>query len=274
MFKITEAPSKYRHVETMSIEEITAHINCEDKTVPLAVEKALPRLNKLIEAVVAKLEQGGRLFYLGAGSGGRLSVLDSIELPTTYGVPSGLVNVILAGGVEHLVEALEEMEDDTEAGWKMLAEKEVSENDIVIGISASGTTPFVLASLTKCKEYNITTGCIVSNPNSPIASQADFPVEVITGAEFITGSTRMKCGTAQKIIFDMISTTTMARLERVEDNQMVNVKLINEKIIDRSVKIFMEKSGLAEYEKAKEILLKFGSVRKALDEPIWSVDNQ
>jgi N-acetylmuramic acid 6-phosphate etherase len=214
---------------------------------------------------VNKLESGGRLFYLGAGSGGRLSVLDVIELPTTYGVEPGMVDVILAGGKENLVLALEEKEDDTEAGWKMLVEKNISTKDIVLGISASGSTPFVLSALTQCQKNNITTGCIVSNPDSTIAAKANYPVEVITGPEFICGSTRMKCATAQKMLFDMISTTTMIRLGRVEDNRMVNVKLINDKITDRAVKMLMEKSGLSDYDQVKEILLTNGSVKKALD---------
>lgn len=249
----------------MTVAELTASINTEDKSVALAIEKALPRVNALIEAIVERLRDGGRMFYLGAGSGGRLSVLDAIELPTTYGVEKGMIDVILAGGVERLVEAREEMEDDTEAGWQMLTEKGVSTKDIVVGISASGTTPFVLAALKTCREHGVATGCIVSNPESPIAAQADYPVEVITGPEFVSGSTRMKCGTAQKMLFDMISTTTMIQLGRVIDNRMVNVKLINNKIIDRSVKMLMEKGGIDDYARAKEILVQHGSVKKALD---------
>lgn len=265
MTKITEQAGKYRDLEKKSIQELTASINTEDKTVALAIEKELPKINALIEAIVNKLESGGRLFYLGAGSGGRLSVLDVIELPTTYGVEPGMVDVILAGGKENLVLALEEKEDDTEAGWQMLVEKNITEKDIVLGISASGSTPFVLSALTQCQKNNITTGCIVSNPDSTIAAKANYPVEVITGPEFICGSTRMKCATAQKMLFDMISTTTMIRLGRVEDNRMVNVKLINDKITDRAVKMLMEKSGLSDYNQVKEILLTNGSVKKALD---------
>lgn len=265
MIRITEQPSLYRHLEKMSVEELTANINNEDKKVALAIEKALPQLNKLITAIVEKLQDGGRMFYLGAGSGGRLSVLDAIELPTTYGIEKGIVNVILAGGVEHLIEAPEEKEDDTEAGWNELVKHDISSKDIVVGISASGTTPFVLSALHQCKVNNIVAGCIVSNPGSPIAAAAAIPVEVITGPEFVTGSTRMKAGTAQKMIFDMISTTTMIRLGRVEDNSMVNVLLINDKITDRAVKILMEKASLKNYEDAKTILLKYGSVKKAMD---------
>lgn len=265
MIKITEQPGKNRDLEKKSIAELTAAINAEDKTVAFEIEKALPQINALIESVVSHLEAGGRMFYLGAGSGGRLSVLDIIELPTTYGIEPGIVDVILAGGKENLVQALEEKEDDTEAGWQMLLEKNISDKDMVVGISASGTTPFVLSALMACKENNVTTGCIVSNPDSPIAQYADFPIEVITGPEFICGSTRMKCATAQKMLFDMISTTTMVRLGRVEDNRMVNVKLINDKITDRAVKMLMEKSAITDYDKAKALLLANGSVRKALD---------
>jgi N-acetylmuramic acid 6-phosphate etherase len=265
MHRITEDPSPHRHLETRSIEEITALINQEDKTVPLAIEKALPQLNELIAAIVEKLKAGGRYFYLGAGSGGRLSVLDAIELPTTYGIPKGIVNVVLAGGVEQLHLAPEEKEDEPETGWQELQNYKISPNDLVIGISASGTTPFVLGALTHCRENGIPTGCIVSNPGSPIAAQADYPVEVITGPEFITGSTRMKCGTAQKIIFDMISTTAMIQLGRVKDNRMVNVLLINDKITDRAVKMLMELGGVADYDTAKALLLDKGSVQAALD---------
>ncbi|NHE59075.1 N-acetylmuramic acid 6-phosphate etherase [Cyclobacterium plantarum] len=265
MTRITEQDSLYRHLEKMSIAELTAHINNEDKKVALAIEKVLPEINLLIGSIVKQLEAGGRLFYLGAGSGGRLSVLDAIELPTTYGIPKGIVNVILAGGVEHLIEAREEEEDNREAGWLALQSHDISAKDFVLGISASGTTPFVLASLKACRQNGIPTGCIVSNPESAIASQADFPVEVITGPEFVTGSTRMKSGTAQKMIFDMISTTAMIRLGRVEDNKMVNVLLINDKIIDRSVKMLMERSGITDYEKAKALLTEKGSVKKALN---------
>jgi N-acetylmuramic acid 6-phosphate etherase len=265
MTRITEQPSSYRNLEKMSVEELTKNINNEDKLVAIAIEKALPSLNKLITAIIQKLKNGGRMFYLGAGSGGRLSVLDAIELPTTYGIEKGIVNVILAGGIPRLAEAREEMEDSVMEGWNELQQHGISEKDIVVGITASGTTPFVVGGLAECRKNNITTGCIVSNPDSPAAAQADYPVEVITGPEFVTGSTRMKCGTAQKMIFDIISTTTMIQLGRVEDNKMVNVLLINDKITDRAVKILMEKSGIADYDEAKTILLKYGSVKKAMD---------
>jgi N-acetylmuramic acid 6-phosphate etherase len=265
MIKITEQPSHHRQLETKTVEEITSLINMEDASVATAIKKALPKVNKLIHAIVDKLKHGGRMFYLGAGSGGRLSVLDVIELPTTFGIEKGLVNSILAGGTEHLIKAREEMEDNFSEGWERLTNENVSAKDIVIGISASGTTPFVLGALEACRKNNITTGCIVSNPGSPIAELADFPVEVITGPEFITGSTRMKCGTAQKMLFDMISTTAMIQLGRVEDNQMVNVMLINDKITDRAVKMLMGKTGIVDYDEAKKILLEHGSVKTASD---------
>lgn len=266
MTRITEQPSKHRNLEQKSIEEITALINQEDQSVALAIEKALPQINRLITAIVGQLKNGGRMFYLGAGSGGRLSVLDALELPTTYGIPKGIIEVVLAGGVDRLAEAPEEKEDEPETGWQELLQRQVSPKDIVVGISASGTTPFVLGALTHCRESGIPCGCIVSNPDSPIAAQANYPVEVITGPEFITGSTRMKCGSAQKFIFDMISTTTMIQLGRVKDNKMVHVALINDKITDRAVKMLMEMGGPTNYNDAKNLLLEKGSVQRALDE--------
>jgi N-acetylmuramic acid 6-phosphate etherase len=265
MDRITEQPSLYRDLETKRIEEITASINAEDRKVALAIEASLPQLNRLIGRITEALRAGGRLFYLGAGSGGRLSVLDVIELPTTYGIERGRFNVVLAGGIEHLAEAPEEKEDEPEAGWLELQACGVSSRDVVVGVSASGTTPFVLGGLTRCRSHGIPTGCLVSNPGTPIAAQADYPVEVITGPEFITGSTRMKCGTMQKMVFDMISTTVMIQLGRVKDNRMVNVMLINEKITDRAVRMLMEFAGMSSYEEASRVLHEQGSVQRALD---------
>ncbi|MFC7525709.1 N-acetylmuramic acid 6-phosphate etherase [Parapedobacter sp. GCM10030251] len=263
--RVTESPSVHRHLEKKSVDELIGLINQEDQSVAFQIKQALPQLSQLIKAIVEKISAGGRLFYVGAGSGGRLSVLDVIELPTTYGIPKGVFNVILAGGIDRLADALEEKEDDTEEAWQKLQAANITPGDIVVGISASGTTPFVLAALNRCKQQGIATGCIVSNPDSPIAAASTFPVEVVTGPEFITGSTRMKCGTAQKMIFDMISTTTMIQLGRVEDNSMVNVALINDKITDRAVRMLMEKSGISDYGDAKHILLEHGSVKQALE---------
>ena len=265
MERITEQPSKYRHLEKMSVDELITNINKEDQTVALAIEKQLPHISRLITAIENQLKAGGRLFYLGCGSGGRLSVLDKIELPNTYGIEKGVINVILSGGEENLVLALEETEDDEADAWNQLQAFQVSVNDFVFGISASGTTPFVLAGLKKCREHHIPCGCIVGNPDSPIAAASDYPIEVITGPEFVTGSTRMKCGTVQKMLFDMISTTVLIRLGRVEDNRMVNCRLINNKVVDRSVKMLMEKKGLTDYDQAKELILKFGNVKKSMN---------
>ncbi len=263
--KLTEQPSPHRHLEKRSIEDITSLINKEDATVAAAIQKVLPAVNLLIHAIVDTLRKGGRMFYVGAGSGGRLSVLDVIELPTTYGLQKGIVNTILAGGIPRLAEAREQMEDEPLAGWEALKAENISARDIVIGISASGTTPFVLGALKACRHHGILTGCIVSNPESPIAAVSDYPIEVLTGPEFITGSTRMKCGTAQKMLFDLISTTTMIQLGHVEDNQMVDVLLINDKITDRAVRMLMEKAVITDYATARTLLLDHGSVRKALD---------
>lgn len=264
MERITEMPSPYRNLESKTIEELVGYINEEDHRVASAVKQAQPQLVRLIERIVAHVETGGRLFYVGAGSGGRLSVLDVIELPTTYGIAKGVFNVILAGGIDRLADALEEEEDNTEAAWLELKNQNVHAGDIVVGVSASGTTPFVLEALKTCQKKGISTGCIVSNPESPIAAVSDYPVEVITGPEFVTGSTRMKAGTAQKMIFDIISTTTMIRVGRVLDNSMVHVALINDKITDRAVRMLMEKGRIDQYEEAKTLLLQAGSVSKAL----------
>ena len=265
MERITEQQSVHRNLENKSIDELVYAINGEDKKVALAIEQVLPQVSKLISVIVTKIENGGRLFYIGAGSGGRLSVLDVIELPTTYGIPKGIINVVLAGGIKNLADALEEKEDDRSAGWSDLQHHNIHQKDLVVGISASGTTPFVLETLKMCREHGITTGCIVSNPASPIAKESNFPIEVITGPEFITGSTRMKCGTAQKMLFDMISTTVMIRLGRVEDNNMVHVALINDKITDRAVKMLMQSANIEDYNQAKILLLEFGSVKRAKD---------
>lgn len=262
--RITEQPSHYDHLEQMSVEQLTADINNENMTVPAAIGKALPAINRLIEAVEHKLKNGGRLFYVGCGTGGRLATLDTIEVQNTYGTDGTQIQAVFPGGIGCLTQTRESREDDTENSWQQLVDKCISTDDIVVGVSASGTTPFVLAALRHCRAVGITTGCIVNNPNSPIAAEADYPVVVITGPEFVTGSTRMKAGTSQKLIFDMISTTVQIRLGRVEGNKMVNAKLINNKLIDRAVRIFMERNPqYTDYEEAKALILKAGSVKKA-----------
>ena len=267
--RITEQPSHYDHLEQMSVEQLTADINNENMTVPAAIGKALPAINRLIEAVEHKLKNGGRLFYVGCGTGGRLATLDTIEVQNTYGTDGTQIQAVFPGGIGCLTQTRESREDDTENSWQQLLDKHVSNDDIVVGVSASGTTPFVLAALRHCRAEGITTGCIVNNPNSPIAAEADYQVEVITGPEFVTGSTRMKAGTSQKLIFDMISTTVQIRLGRVEGNKMVNAKLINNKLIDRAVRIFMERNPqYTDYEEAKALILKAGSVKKAEEQKL------
>jgi len=263
--RITESPSHYRHLEQMSIHELLVNINAEDKIVPGAIEKAIPQVENLIHAVTDKMLSGGRLFYIGAGTSGRLGIVDASECPPTYGVPPELVVGIIAGGAKAITEAVENAEDDREQGWKDLQAHNVSSKDVVVGIAASGTTPYVIAALEKCRENDIVTGSICCNPDSPLSKAADHPIEVIVGPEFVTGSTRMKSGTAQKLVLNMISTSVMIQLGRVEDNVMINMLLTNDKIIDRGVKMLMEKIGSEDYEAAKELLLKTGSVKKAVE---------
>ena len=263
--KVTEKTSHYRHLEKMSIEEILININQEDTSVPLAVEKAIPQIEKLVAVISDKMLAGGRLFYIGAGTSGRLGILDASECPPTYGVPYGLVIGIIAGGEKAITQAVEFAEDSKERGWADLQKHFVSDKDVVIGLAASGTTPYVIGALEQCRKRGITTGSISCNPHSPVSDAADYPVEVIVGPEFVTGSTRMKSGTAQKLVLNMISTAAMIQLGRVEDNKMVNMQLTNIKLVDRGVKMVMEKLGLAEYETAKDLLLKHGSVKKAVE---------
>jgi N-acetylmuramic acid 6-phosphate etherase len=208
---------------------------------------------------------GGRLFYIGAGTSGRLAVVDASECPPTYGVPAGLVVAIIAGGEKAITTAVEFAEDDKEQGWKDLQPHRVTDKDVVVGIAASGTTPYVIGALEECRKREIVTGSISCNPNSPVSAAADYPIEVVVGPEFVTGSTRMKSGTAQKLVLNMISTTVMIQLGRVEDNKMVNMQLTNEKLVDRGTKMVMERTGMKDYDVAKKILLKFGSVKKAVE---------
>lgn len=263
--KITEQSSQYHHLEKMSIAELLGNINKEDQVVPAAVQKAIPQIEKLVEAVSDKMLMGGRLFYIGAGTSGRLAVVDASECPPTYGVPYGLVVAVIAGGDKAITMAVENAEDDKLQGWKDLEAHQVSDRDVVIGIAASGTTPYVIGALEECRKRGIITGSISCNPDSPISAAADFPIEVVVGPEFVTGSTRMKSGTAQKLVLNMISTSAMIQLGRVEDNKMVNMQLTNDKLVDRGTKMLMERLRLNDYEKAKQLLLKYGSVKKATE---------
>lgn len=263
--KVTEQPSNYRHLDAMSVTEILTNLNSEDKTVPYAVEKAIPQIEKLVNVIADRMLAGGRLFYLGAGTSGRLGILDASEIPPTYGMPYGVVIGLIAGGEEAIQKSVEMAEDNEEQGWADLDKHFVNDKDVVIGIASSGTTPYVIGALQACRKRGITTGCIVCNPGSPLAMHADYPIEVIVGPEFVTGSTRMKSGTAQKLVLNMISTSVMIIIGRVEDNTMVNMQLTNNKLVDRGTKMVMSKTGISDYEEAKKLLLTHGSVKKAIE---------
>lgn len=262
--KTTEQSSKYEHLEKMSVSELLSNINQEDKTVPFAVEKALPQIEVLVAQTVAKMKLGGRLFYIGAGTSGRLGVVDASECPPTFGVPFDLVVGIIAGGDKAIRRAVENAEDTTTQAWIDLQEFNINENDVVVGIAASGTTPYVIGGLQACNENNIITGSISCNAGSPLSQTAKFPIDVVVGPEFVTGSSRMKAGTAQKLVLNMISTATMIQLGKVKGNKMVDMQLSNNKLVDRGVKMIMEEISVS-YEKAAELLAKYGSVRKAVD---------
>lgn len=262
--KTTEKDSHYNHLETMSINDIISHINTEDKTVPLAVEKALPQIEALIDQVVSKLKNGGRIFYIGAGTSGRLGILDASECPPTFGVSHDLVVGLIAGGDKAIRKAVENAEDSITQGWQDLIAYHISTDDIVIGIAASGTTPYVVSTLEKCNTEGLITGCITCNKNSPLSQVAQFPIEVIVGPEFLTGSSRMKAGTAQKLVLNMISTASMIKLGKVKGNKMVDMQLSNHKLVTRGVKMIMEALGISE-EAAAQLLKNHNSVRESID---------
>lgn len=265
MEKTTEADSYYNNLENMSIAELLHNMNKEDKTVPIAVEKVIPAIEKLVEVIIEQMKNGGRLFYTGAGTSGRLGIVDASECPPTYGIEHGRVIGLIAGGDAAIRKAVEFAEDDINQGWEDLKQYNINANDVVIGIAASGTTPYVVGALDNCNKNNIATGCITCNAGSPVAKIAKYPIEVIVGPEFVTGSTRMKSGTAQKLVLNMISTSVMIKLGRVKGNKMVDMQLSNHKLVDRGTKMVMKNTGLEDYEKAKELLLKYGSVRKATE---------
>lgn len=260
----TESPSYYDNLEKMSVRDLLANINKEDQTVPEAIAKVIPRIEILIDHIVEKMKEGGRLFYTGAGTSGRLGIVDASECPPTYGVPHGMVIGIMAGGDKAIRKAVEFAEDDFEQGWKDLQEYSINEKDVVVGIAASGRTPYVIGAVEKARENGLVTGCITCNLDSKLAHAAEFPIEVVVGPEFVTGSTRMKSGTAQKLVLNMISTTVMVKLGKVKGNKMVDMQLSNEKLVDRGTKMIMQELGI-EYEKANKLLLTYGSVRNAVD---------
>lgn len=264
MSLITESTSHYNDLEKMDTATILRSINAEDQTVPKAVEACIPAIEQLVEAIVPRMEKGGRLFYMGAGTSGRLGIVDASECPPTFGVPHGMVIGLIAGGDAAIRKAVEFAEDDHDQGWRDLQEHAIGADDVVIGIAASGGTPYVIGALEKCNSQKILTGCITCNPGSAITRVARHPIVAVVGPEFVTGSTRMKSGTAQKLILNMISTATMIRLGRVKGNRMVDMQLSNNKLIDRGTRMVMEALAVDQKE-ANALLLKYGSVRKAVE---------
>ncbi|MDR2911954.1 MAG: N-acetylmuramic acid 6-phosphate etherase [Alistipes sp.] len=265
MIKTTEQPSPYADLRQMSAGELLAAINREDAAVQPAIEKALPQIERLTEQLIARMERGGRLFYIGAGTSGRLGVLDASEIPPTYGLPHDIVIGLIAGGDGAIRRAVEGAEDDPDGAWRDIAPFAPTAADTVIGIAASGTTPYVVGGLQRARAEGLLTGSITCNALSPVAAAAEFPVEVVVGPEFVTGSTRMKAGTAQKLVLNMISTTAMIRLGHVRGNRMIDMRPANAKLIERGTRMIMEETDLTAAE-AKQLLLKHGSVRKVIEE--------
>ncbi len=261
---ITESPSVFDNLEKMSVHEIIHGINSEDAKVAPAVKKALPRIETLINLVEERMKKGGRIFYLGAGTSGRLGVLDASELPPTFGVPDTMVIGLIAGGDVALRKAVEAAEDDPRRAWEELAERNITKLDTVIGIAASGSTPYVVGGLEKARENGLLTACITCNPDSGVARVAEYPIEVIVGPEFVTGSTRLKAGTAQKMVLNIITTTLMIKLGRVKGSKMVNMQLTNQKLVARGTRMIVDELGISEKE-ARDALLKCGSVKKAIE---------
>jgi len=268
---ITESPSQFKNLEKMTVKQLITAINEEDAKVHVAVREALPKVEALVVRIVERMKQGGRVFYLGAGTSGRLGVLDASELPPTFGVPDNLVIGLIAGGDVALRKAVENAEDDPLRAWEELKSFNINQKDTVIGIAASGTTPYVISGVETARKNGLLTGCITCNPGSKIAQVAEFPIEAIVGPEFITGSTRLKAGTAQKMILNMITTTIMIKLGRVKGNKMVNMQLTNSKLVIRGTRMLMEELGL-EFDDAQELLIRCGSVKKAID--AWRSENK
>ncbi|QCX38213.1 N-acetylmuramic acid 6-phosphate etherase [Aureibaculum algae] len=262
--KTTEQDSNYNHLDKMSINELLTNINNEDKTVAQAVEKAIPNIENLVTPAVSKLRDGGRLFYIGAGTSGRLGILDASECPPTFGVPFDLVIGLIAGGDIAIRKAVENAEDSKTQGWKDLQDYDISDKDVVVGIAASGTTPYVISALEKCNENGIITGCITCNDASPLALTAKYPIVVVVGPEFVTGSSRMKAGTAQKMVLNMITTTIMIQLGKVKGNKMIDMQLSNNKLVDRGHKMLMKELNI-ERPVAETLIKKYGNVRNAIN---------
>jgi len=264
MIRATEKTSHYSHLEKMSTAQLLLNINKEDTTVPRIIKKSIPQIEKLVTVIAKKMKAGGRLFYIGAGTSGRLGIVDASECPPTYGIAHGKVIGLIAGGDKAIRRAVEFAEDSEEQGWTDLKGHRINKKDVVVGIAASGTTPYVVGALKKCRSNKIVTGCIVCNNGSPVAAESNYPVEVITGPEFVTGSTRMKAGTAQKLVLNMVSTAVMIKLGRVKGNKMVDMQLTNNKLVHRGVKMIMDEINVDE-KQAATLLKKHGSVRNAIN---------
>lgn len=262
--KITESESLYDNLDQMSVRELLEGINNEDRKVAIAVGREIPKIEKLVTRIVERMRRGGRLFYIGAGTSGRLGVLDASEIPPTYGMPNTLVIGLIAGGDRALRNPVESAEDDLDKVWEELQQYHINTNDTLVGIAASGTTPYVIGALRKARSEGILTASISCNPDSPMAAEAEIAIEPVVGPEFVTGSTRMKSGTAQKMVLNMITTSTMIKLGRVKGNRMVNMQLTNQKLVDRGTRMIMEELRL-DYEQSKNLLLLHGSVREAID---------
>ncbi len=262
--KITESESLYDNLDQMSVRELLEGINNEDRKVAIAVGREIPKIEKLVTRIVERMRRGGRLFYIGAGTSGRLGVLDASQIPPTYGMPNTLVIGLIAGGDRALRNPVESAEDDLDKAWEELQQYHINTNDTLVGIAASGTTPYVIGALRKARSEGILTASISCNPDSPMAAEAEIAIEPVVGPEFVTGSTRMKSGTAQKMVLNMITTSTMIKLGRVKGNRMVNMQLTNQKLVDRGTRMIMEELRL-DYEQSKNLLLLHGSVREAID---------
>lgn len=260
----TEQSSNYQNLQDMTVKEILTGINNEDSSVPAAVAEEIPQIEKLVEGVVERMKKGGRVFYLGAGTSGRLGVVDASEIPPTYGVHDKFIGLI-AGGDKAIRDAVEAAEDKLDGGWNDMQPFAPTENDVVIGVAASGSTPYVIGAVKTAREHGMLTGCITCNKGSVLAAESEIPVEVVVGPEFVTGSTRMKAGTAEKLVLNMISTASMIRLGHVKGNKMVDMQLTNKKLVDRGSRMIMGETGIEDYDLAKRLLLKYGSVRKAVD---------
>lgn len=260
----TEQSSNYQNLQDMTVKEILTGINNEDSSVPAAVAEEIPQIEKLVEGVVERMKKGGRVFYLGAGTSGRLGVVDASEIPPTYGVHDKFIGLI-AGGDKAIRDAVEAAEDKLDGGWNDMQPFSPTGNDVVIGVAASGSTPYVIGAVNTAREHGMLTGCITCNKGSALAAESEIPVEVVVGPEFVTGSTRMKAGTAEKLVLNMISTASMIRLGHVKGNKMVDMQLTNKKLVDRGSRMIMGETGIEDYDLAKRLLLKYGSVRKAVD---------